>query len=38
MHRPVAEQEVHVLLFEPSSTLNTGNERNEKTVEKLEWI
>ncbi|QVL32391.1 cupin domain-containing protein [Telmatocola sphagniphila] len=38
MHRPVAEQEVHVLLFEPSSTLNTGNERNEKTVEMPEWI
>lgn len=24
-HRPVAEEEVHVLLFEPASTLNTGN-------------
>ncbi len=31
-HRPVAEKEVHVLLFEPASTLNTGNIRNEKTV------
>ncbi len=31
-HRPVAEHEVEVLLFEPSSTLNTGNVRNERTV------
>lgn len=32
-HRPVAEEEVEVLLFEPASTLNTGNLRNERTVE-----
>jgi mannose-6-phosphate isomerase-like protein (cupin superfamily) len=31
-HRPVAEEEAHILLFEPSSTLNTGNVRNERTV------
>ncbi|HUP25900.1 MAG TPA: cupin domain-containing protein [Thermoanaerobaculia bacterium] len=31
-HRPVAEEEVHVLLFEPASTLNTGNVRDERTV------
>src|SRR3954464_14552273 len=31
-HRPVAEAEVHVLLFEPASTLNTGNVRDERTV------
>ena len=37
-HRPVAEEEVHVLLFEPASTLNTGNVRNERTVEQLERI
>jgi mannose-6-phosphate isomerase-like protein (cupin superfamily) len=35
-HQPVAEDEVHVLLFEPASTLNTGNIRNERTVEHLE--
>src|SRR5712664_1861023 len=29
-HRPVAEQEVHVLLLEPASTLNTGNVRSER--------
>jgi mannose-6-phosphate isomerase-like protein (cupin superfamily) len=32
-HRPVAEEEVHVLLFEPAGTVNTGNLRNERTVE-----
>jgi mannose-6-phosphate isomerase-like protein (cupin superfamily) len=32
-HRPVASGEVHLLLFEPVSTLNTGNVRNERTVE-----
>jgi len=37
-HRPVAEEEAHVLLFEPTSTLNTGNVRNERTREKLERI
>lgn len=37
-HKPVADDEVHVLLFEPQSTLNTGNVRNERTVENLETI
>ena len=37
-HRPVAEEEVHVLLFEPASTLNTGNVQNERTLETLERI
>ena len=37
-HRPVAEEEVHVLLFEPASTLNTGDVRNELTAEKLDRI
>jgi len=33
-HLPVAEdEEVHVLLFEPASTLNTGNVRNERTID-----
>jgi mannose-6-phosphate isomerase-like protein (cupin superfamily) len=31
-HLPVAEQETHVLLFEPKTTLNTGNVENERTV------
>jgi mannose-6-phosphate isomerase-like protein (cupin superfamily) len=37
-HRPVADDEVEVLLFEPKTTLNTGNVRNERTVEKLDEI
>jgi len=37
-HRPVADEEVHVLLFEPASTLNTGTLRNERTVDRLERI
>jgi mannose-6-phosphate isomerase-like protein (cupin superfamily) len=37
-HKPVAEEEVHVMLFEPKSTLNTGTERNERTLADLEWI
>lgn len=36
-HCPVAEEEVHVLLLEPKSTLNTGNVQNERTVD-AEWI
>ena len=31
-HKPVASEEAHVLLFEPASTLNTGNVRNRYTV------
>jgi mannose-6-phosphate isomerase-like protein (cupin superfamily) len=31
-HRPVAEDEVHVLLFEPAGTLNTGDVEDERTV------
>lgn len=37
-HRPIADEEAHVVLIEPASTLNTGNVRNERTVEELEWI
>ena len=37
-HRPVARQEVHVLLFEPKTTLNTGNVRSERTVTELERL
>ena len=31
-HRPYAEEEVEIMLFEPASTLNTGNIVNERTV------
>jgi mannose-6-phosphate isomerase-like protein (cupin superfamily) len=37
-HRPVAEAEVELLLFEPASTLNTGNVESERTVRQLERI
>ena len=37
-HRPVADEEAHVLLFEPASTLNTGSVQDELTVEELERI
>lgn len=33
-HQPVADEEVHVLLFEPATTLNTGNVRDDRTVER----
>jgi len=37
-HLPVAEEEVHILLIEPKSTLNTGNVLNERTVRELERL
>lgn len=33
-HRPSADEETHIMLFEPASTLNTGNVRGERTVER----
>jgi mannose-6-phosphate isomerase-like protein (cupin superfamily) len=38
VHRPVADREVQVLLFEPAGTLNTGNVGGARTVEKLQRI
>jgi mannose-6-phosphate isomerase-like protein (cupin superfamily) len=37
-HRPVANEEVHIILFEPASTLNTGNVEGERTRKNLEKI
>jgi len=37
-HLPVAEEEVHVLLIEPAGTRNTGNVRNELTLDNLERV
>jgi mannose-6-phosphate isomerase-like protein (cupin superfamily) len=37
-HRPAADEEVHLLLLEPKTTLNTGNVRNERTREELDRI
>ena len=36
-HRPVADEEVHVLLFEPAGTVNTGTTGGEMTAE-ADWI
>lgn len=37
-HKPVAKEEVEVVLFEPASTLNTGNIENERTRKELDKI
>ena len=37
-HRPVAEEECWIVLFEPASTLNTGNVVNERTLAQLERV
>ncbi len=34
-HCPVADEETHIVLIEPKSTLNTGNVTNERTVAEL---
>ncbi len=37
-HMPVAEEEAHILLFEPKATLNTGDKETDKTVSDLETL
>ena len=37
-HKPVAEIETHIMMFEPASTLNTGDVENERTVRDLETL
>lgn len=37
-HRPVADEEVSVLLFEPASTVNTGSAGGSRTVASPDWI
>lgn len=37
-HRPVADEEVSIMLFEPATTLNTGDTRNELTRDELDVI
>jgi mannose-6-phosphate isomerase-like protein (cupin superfamily) len=37
-HCPVAEEEVHIMLLEPKSTVNTGDKINDRTVAQLQWI
>ncbi len=37
-HKPVADEEVHLMLLEPKGTLNTGNINNERTVAELQTL
>lgn len=37
-HRPIAVEEVWIMLFEPANTKHTGNVKHQLTVEKYEWI
>jgi mannose-6-phosphate isomerase-like protein (cupin superfamily) len=37
-HMPVAEEEVHVVLIEPKTTLNTGDQQTNRTLPELERI
>jgi mannose-6-phosphate isomerase-like protein (cupin superfamily) len=37
-HRPVTDRPVRIMLIEPKSVVNTGNVREERTVEDEEWI
>lgn len=37
-HLPVAQEECHIMLLEPASTLNTGNINNERTLEELQKL
>ncbi len=37
-HKPVADGVAHVVLFEPASTLNTGTDRTERTVDEPDWL
>ncbi len=38
MHQPIAKKEVHIMLFEPSTTVNTGNEKSDLTKLDLDKI
>ncbi len=37
-HKPRADTECEVIMFEPEQTLNTGDVTGEMTIEKLDWI
>ena len=37
-HKPIAEEEVSIMLFEPATTINTGSLENKFTKKKLESI
>jgi len=37
-HKPIAHEEVHIMLFEPAVIKHTGDVQHEITKEKLDWI
>jgi len=37
-HMPVADQEAHVMLFEPKTTVNTGDAGGERTKTEVQWV
>lgn len=37
-HQPFAAEETHILLIEPTDTLNTGNAKSDLTINEPEWI
>ncbi len=37
-HKPIADEEVHVMLFEPTNTINTGDTQSTLTKNKLDYI
>jgi mannose-6-phosphate isomerase-like protein (cupin superfamily) len=37
-HMPVAREEAHVMLFEPKTTVNTGDVQSERTKTEVQWI
>jgi mannose-6-phosphate isomerase-like protein (cupin superfamily) len=37
-HKPHADEECEIVMFEPETTLNTGDVKDDMTIEKLEWI
>ena len=37
-HKPIAEEEVSIMLFEPATTINTGDLQNERTRKNLEYL
>lgn len=37
-HKPIAHEEVHIMLFEPASTAHTGDIEHELTKDELDWI
>jgi quercetin dioxygenase-like cupin family protein len=37
-HKPIAEEEAEILMFEPAGTLNTGDVRDQRTIDELDYI